>query len=517
VVQRGFEIVPEGALAAKLGLPPDTVPPGAEKNPEFISSLFAPGAMITELVEVHGVPPEIVESMPEGEVVEMPALTTTLAVGEGTEKTVERLAHRGDEAAEALEHTSYFRAGGKVFKVVSVVYAVYRFTTAPREEKPKIAGEEMGRVVGESEGAEVGTAACLALAPETEGGSLLVCGVVGAIFGEKAGEKVGEVVLAPIIDVILNIFEAPEHIAEGVKMLGELLRDASEVIGPILGAPGRLIAGSIIVAHQKMAVDNWDLRDLPPALQADIHTVGDQVWRSFADLAPDPFMARLNEPISAFGVSADAAGRIAAAMAAMQHATAGGPGAFTKDAVLAMRPIDFVGAMQTLGLAFVQAPEYSAGFSGRWDDLGGAVTLRLEPLLRDRAVVNPGNWDLSRAPAVNLDDGRGVDLGPAVRSAGDHAWSYLGKLRESELDEGLRLTMKQLGLSRPAAQDIAEGINGLGKTMWATLDADALLESTPGQFVGMLPEYGLPFGFVKEPWEVAKMSVKWVRAGFQPW
>ena len=105
------------------------------------------------------------------------------------------MAHHGNEAAEALEHNQYFKTGGRVFKVISVGYALYRIYKAPHDEKAAVAGEEGGRLGGEYLGARGGTSVCLVLAPETEGVSLIVCGIVGAMFGEDVGEKVGEKVL----------------------------------------------------------------------------------------------------------------------------------------------------------------------------------------------------------------------------------------------------------------------------------------------------------------------------------
>ena len=89
VVQTGIKFVRPGQLAATLGLPPNIVPPGAESNPDFVRSLFAPDAAAYHLDELHGVPPDLINALPEGELVEvesetlhLPALTYTLAGGE---------------------------------------------------------------------------------------------------------------------------------------------------------------------------------------------------------------------------------------------------------------------------------------------------------------------------------------------------------------------------------------------------------------------------------------------------
>ncbi len=510
VVKRGFEIVSEGSLAATLGLPPDTIPPGAEKNPEFVESLFQPGASLQQLVETNEVPEALAEEMPEGEIVEMPTLKDVLATGEGMEHAIGHMAHGGNEAAEALEHNRYFKTGGKVFKVVSVAYAVYRIYEAPHDEKAAVAGEEVGRLGGEYGGARAGTSACLVLAPETEGASLIVCGIVGSMFGEEAGEKVGEKVLTPIFDVIMNILDAPETIAHAMDMVAGALNDLADGLHHLNEAERRLIGSGLMSLHEKMQVDNWDLRDVPPALQADVRAVGGALWRRFADLQPTPFLLGLDRPLADLGVPGDAVARIAAALAGLQT----GPG-YTAETLLAMKPLDFVRAMQGLGLAFVQDPNYTAGFWGRWGD-EAQLNVRLEPLLRSRATVNTGNWNLSHAKAVNFDDGRDVDLGPAVKEAGDVAWSQLEPMRELQLDEALGKTMADFGLAPQAAADIAEGVNGT-TTNFTQLDADALLQSTPESFVGLLTSYGLPLTFAREPGEVAQLGLAWVRAGFEPW
>src|SRR4051794_22050871 len=110
-VQKGIRVVPPGQLAATLGLPPHTVPPGAEANPDFIRSLFDPDADAYRLEEVHGLSSEVVESLPEGELVEvsgihMPVITKTVGAAEGIEHATTKSAELGNEAAHALEHHS---------------------------------------------------------------------------------------------------------------------------------------------------------------------------------------------------------------------------------------------------------------------------------------------------------------------------------------------------------------------------------------------------------------------------
>ena len=503
VVKKDIQVVGKGQLAATLGLPPHTVPPGAESNPDFVASLFGPDASAYRLEEVHGLPSEIVNALPEGELVEvsaihMPAVTKTVAAAEGVEHAVEKAAARGNEAAKAIEHSKVFRHGNRVFKAVSYGYALIRIWDAPAHEKLEVAGEEATRIGSGALGARGGVALALVLGVETGGVALLVWGALGAVGGEWVGEKAFE--------GFMNLLHAPEMIAEAaermIALLGELADAASA-----LQAPGQFVAGAIGAAQERLSVDNWDLRYLPAGLQADVRLVGSQLSKQLAVVPLDAFLGRLNEPLSAFGVSADAAARIAASASATKQAKAD---------PLAMRPLEFVALVQRLGLAFVQNPDYLGGLSGRWDD-EAALHVRLEPLVRDRAEANPANWNVSAVPAVNLDDGRDVDLGPAIVAAGDAAWARLGKLSETQLPAELAKPLKALGLTRKAAEDISDAVNGMRGPRIISLHEDTILESTPAQLVTLLRQFDVPITFAQEPAEIARLALRWVRAGFQPW
>ncbi len=215
----------------------------------------------------------------------------------------------------------------------------------------------------------------------------------------------------------------------------------------------------------------------------------------------------MNEPLSAFAVSADAAGRIAASASATKQPKAN---------PLTMRPLEFVALVQKLGLAFVQDPDFIGGLSGRWDD-EAALHVRLAPLVRERAVANPANWNVSAVPAVDLDDGRDIDLGPAIVAAGEAAWARLGGLDEARLPAELAKPLKALGLTRRAAEDISDGVNGMRGPRVLSMHEDAILESTPAQLVTLLRQFEVPITFVREPAEIARLALRWVRAGFQPW
>ncbi len=530
VVERGIEAVGPGQIAARLGLPPETVPPGAESNPDFLMSLASPDSRVARLEEVHGVPAEVVESVPEGEVVEVPAnhtLTTFLAVAEGTEHAAHTMAHHGSETAKAVAHTKVFRWTGRLFKVVDIAYAVNRIAEAPAEERAAVIGEEGGRMAGSALGARVGTSACLAFGVGTGGVGLLVCGIGGAVLGDKLGEAAG----GAIGTAIYNLMHIGETITHAVEMTGQLLSGALDLTSALASMPGQVIGSALAASRESLSVDNWDLRYLPPALRADVYAVGLQVWRQVATLPPDAFLGRVAQPLSAFGLPADAVARIAAASGLRSTASTtadpspGSPGAPPAPAeLLALRPLEFVHRMEQLHLTFVQDPTYAAGY-GDGDDR--ALWLQLQPTVRERATVNPGNWDLSRVPAIDTDDGRMIDLGQAIESAGRTAWARLAPLDQERLQPELAKTMKDLGVPRSTAQAIAEGINLLPHARLAPLaralnldigvDAETILECTPALFVDLLRDWDVPLRFVREPAQIEALAVRWIRAGFQPW
>ena len=501
VVKKDIQVVGKGQLAATIGLPPHTVPPGAESNPDFVASLFGPDAPAYRLEEVHGLPSEIVNALPEGELVEvsaihMPVVTKTVAAAEGVEHAVETAAHRGNEAAEAIEHSKVFRHGNRVFKAVSYGYAFIRIWDAPAHEKLEVAGEEATRIGSGVLGSRGGVA--LALGVETGGVALLVWGALGAVGGEWVGEKAFE--------GLMNLLHAPEMIAEAAErtiVLASELADAASA----LKALGQFVAGEVVAAQKRLSVDNWDLRYLPAGLQADVRLVGSQLSKQLAAVPLNAFLGQLNEPLSAFGVSADAAARIAASASATKQAKAD---------TLAMRPLEFVALVQRLGLAFVQNPDYIGGLSGQWDD-EATLHVRLEPLVRQRAEANPANWNVSAVPAVDLDDGRDIDLGPAIVAVGEAAWARLGGLGETRLSAELAKPLKALGLTRKAAEDISDAVNGMRGLRGISMHEDAILDSTPAQLVTLMQQFDVPITFAQEPAEIARLALRWVRAGFQPW
>jgi hypothetical protein len=176
--------------------------------------------------------------------------------------------------------------------------------------------------------------------------------------------------------------------------------------------------------------------------------------------------------------------------------------------------------MQQLHLSFVQDPSYSAGFGGRWND-EMQLQVRLHPLVRERAEVNPCNWDLSQVPAINTHDGRDIDLGQAIQSAGSIVWDQLGPLNEQQLPAGLAKPLKDLGVPRTLAEVIAEGINLLPHPRLPLLgtDADLILEGTPAQFVELLNVWVESFRFGSSPSGSFASRTRWRHwrsAGYAP-
>ena len=179
--------------------------------------------------------------------------------------------------------------------------------------------------------------------------------------------------------------------------------------------------------------------------------------------------------------------------------------------------------MQLVHLTFVQDPAFAAGY--RENDRGPRPTL--QSAVRERAEINPGNWDLSRVPAIDTEDGRVIDLGEAIQAAGDAVWVRLGRLDQEQLPEELKKTLKELGVSRPVAQTIADGINlmphpgvdAVARKLGLDIgvEANTILDSSPTAFVTLLRTWNVPLRFVSDPGQIEALAAQWVRSGFQPW
>jgi hypothetical protein len=539
VVQKGVRVMTEADVMQALHLPPGTVPPGAASNPDFLLSVMDPHASASRLEALSDVPKEIVEEVPEGEVVEMPLMKTLLAVGEGEEHGAHHILEHAVHAGEAGEESmKVLRVGGTLFKVVNYAYSGYRVVTAPSaEEAEKVAREEAGRIGGGWAGATGGVEMCVVIGVATEGVGFLVCGIVGAFVGEAAGEKLAETPIGwafgKLGEIVWNIVHAPQLIAEGFRQIGEGLVTFLEVSQKIGELPGQIIGGSLVFAHEQLDPGNWDLRYLPAGMQADVMAAGNAVWAKLQPLSPDDFLTQLGQPLSWFGVGADVAARIAAVTSSGQQgqpaaspsgpaaAPSGAPGALTAGDLLAMAPVDFVRHLEHLRLTFVQNPEWAAGFGGRWDE-PMLLQIHLGPLIGKRAAANPANWDVSKIPAVGLEAGRDIDLGDAITSVGATAWARLGPLAEAELAAEIDKPLAEFGLNRALVEDIAAGIEGLphpalpfGATFG--MEADTLLQVSPADLVETLRSWAVQIDFKTQPGLVVKDALLWVQAGFQPW
>jgi uncharacterized protein DUF4157 len=556
VVQRGIKVMSDDEVMETLHLPPETVPPGAASNPDFLLSMMQPGASASRLEPLTGVPEDVVEEVPEGEVVEMPNVKLGLAVleggehgahrilhaggghgaehavepageaaGHGAEQAVEHAGEAGHEAEQAVEHAAtgsskVFRVGTKVFKVVNYVYSGYRIVAAPSSEEAGEAGrEEAGRLGGGWVGSWFGVEFCAAIGVATEGIGFLICGVTGAMVGEEAGEQATQsplgYVFGKVGSAIWNIVHAPELMVAGALELTHMFVAFMEVLDKIGEIPAELLGNAIVFARSQLDPTNWDLRYLPAALQTDVMTAGTAVWAKLASLKPDDFMTRVSDPLSAFGVAADVAARLATGLAAPQAGTA----TPTATELLAMRPADFVRLVQTAHLTFVQNPQYLAGFSGQWDD-PAQLEIHLGPLISARSASNPDNWDVSKVPAVSIPSGKSVDLGDAIEEAGAIAWGRLGGLDQQHLPAEIGKQLQELGVTQGLAGDIAAAIEGLPHPGWAGtfgLESDNILQlSIPG-LVDTLRSWAVPIDFKTQPWVITKQALQWVRAGFQPW
>jgi hypothetical protein len=91
----------------------------------------------------------------------------------------------------------------------------------------------------------------------------------------------------------------------------------------------------------------------------------------------------------------------------------------------------------------------------------------------------------------------------------------------------LAKTLKELGVGRPTAQAIADGINLLPRPGLEAVasklgldfgvEADTILDCSPATFVALPRDWNVPLRFVREPGQIEAMAARWTRAGFQPW
>jgi hypothetical protein len=407
------------------------------------------------------------------------------------------------------------RWGGRIFLVGGIALSAYRIANAPEGHLGEVVGEEVGGHAGGLGGAALGAAGCVAFGIATGGVGLLLCGLGGGFLGAIGGTKVGGAI-GTAVDTIASL---PELMAQLFGVTGDLLKAA----GNIASMPGQVLGMGLVAGREQLNPMNWDTRYMPPQVRADLFAIGNAIWARIEKLDLNGYLEHVSQPISALGVPADAAGRLAAGMVAIAQSQGQANAALTGDDILKMPALEFNRYMREWRLAFIQDPEYIAGFGGMFED-ERYLTLHLMPLLQTRAMVNPKNWDLSAIPAMDFDDGSDVDNQGLIEQVGEAAWAKLESLRQDELPKVLPKTLPFFGIGEPVFAELAKGVGPLmagksGVPLPGELDADADLfrEQTPESFVRFLQEYKTGFKFKHEPHEVAATALSWVRSGFQPW
>jgi len=408
------------------------------------------------------------------------------------------------------------RWGGRVFLVVGIGLSAYRIAHAPDDQIGQVVAEEIGGHAGGLAGGAGGVAGCMALGVATGGVGLLLCGIGGGYVGAK----IGSTVLGPIGTAIDTLLQMPTLLGNALQVTTEL----ASVLGTLAGAPFHGMAQGIVSGREQLDASNWDLRYMPPQLQQDLMALGNTMWAKLGQLDVNGYIQEAGKPLAALGISPDVASRIAVSMVAIAKERGQANAALTGADILAMKPLDFVRYMREWRLTYVQDPAYRSGEGGRFDN-EGALKFHLFPLMQQRATVNPGNWDLSAMPAINLEDGSDIDLGMEVGRVGATIWARIAHLDENELPPMLSKTLPALGVPGATFAALARGIGPLmagttGIPLPGELDADPELfrEQTPESFVQFLLSYKKTgFQFKHEPAKVAETGLKWVRAGFQPW
>ena len=229
------------------------------------------------------------------------------------------------------------------------------------------------------------------------------------------------------------------------------------------------------------------------------------------------------KPLSTYGVPADAVKHIAAVLTQLEKQGGISVQARTDTEILNMTPLDFIGMLEKWKLSFVQEPDYVGGFfTGRWEN-EAALVVHLGPLIRERAEINPYNWDVSDVPEINFEGvEESIDLGDAITSVGGIVWADLGKLDEEGLKGEINKPLKNYSVPEDVLDDVAVGGGQVAtskSTMGITyeLDVKVFEQLTPAQFVQHLLDFGIPLKFIKEPAEIEKVALQWVRRGFKPW
>ncbi len=408
-------------------------------------------------------------------------------------------------------HVKVFKYGGRVFGVVSYGLSVYRIVNAPAGHEAEVIFEELGGHGGAIAGASAGVAGCIALAPGTAGLSLLACGVIGALGGTTVGAAIGRTV-GGAFDAILN---SPAIVAGALAQAAEILGEIGSVGASIARAPVDVLFQTLIELREELNVDNWDTRYLPPTLTNDMRTAGLAVWKRLGTLDADGLLSMARTPIESLGVQGDVAGRLARGVSDIARKNGQNDLVITPEAFLKLTPIEFAATLRKWNLTFVQEPGYISGSGGRYEN-EGALRFHLYPLLRSRAIINPGNWDVSAVPAASMPDGRDYPVPLDIERVGSIVWGHLGKLDEEWFKDRMDRPLPALGVPDSLLDTLADGLTEVMPDPLATTP-EVLRQLKVEDFVQYLIDWKVGFKYKQDPSQVAETSLRWVRAGFKPW
>ena len=403
-------------------------------------------------------------------------------------------------------HIKVFKYGGRIFAVVSLGFSAYRIANAPAGHEAEVFMEELGGHAGGIGGGAAGVATCVALVPGTAGLSLIACGIFGGLGGAKVGGAIGR----QIGEGLDLLFRSPALIAQ---LLGDLSDLASAGIS-VARAPIDLMFQQLIERRAKLDVANWDIRYLPPTLQADMLTAGRALWSRLGGLDAQGLLNVARATVESLGVRGDVGGRLARGASELARQQGLPHLVITPEALLKQGPFEFVSTLESWNLSFVQEPGYISGSGGRYEN-EGALQFHLLPVLLTRAKINPGNWDVDKIPASYYDDGEPLDVPLDVERVGQITWSSLGKLDEEWFKERSQLTLPKLGVPDRLLEQIADGLTESHQI--AAMTPETLQQLTPEGFVDYLISWHTGFDFKHSPDQVAQTSLRWVRAGFKPW
>jgi hypothetical protein len=417
----------------------------------------------------------------------------------------------------AVRVTGIVRIGGGIWMVYGGYESVNHlidawendeFGTALAQEGASWGGGWAGGEIGAAIGEELGRAVLPLVGGEMTG--WLVLGEAGLVI---VAAYLGAKGAGAIVDAIINfpiIFA--EILPRGVRTTMDVLEEGGHLVNRGLVS---LFIKPVIVSHERAYPINWDLRRMPPALASATRQLGDAAWAHLGSLAIDDFRMAALQTFAQLGVGRGLAERVALELSAAGFT-------YSTDEVLALHLLGFVQLLCDLKLLrFIKDPEVTA--ENETTDEGykadeQLLNVRMAPLVATRASINPNNWDLSEV-ATYADESR--DLGHLV-------WDELKGLDAKELGAKLPTPLKDLGITeeeaRAAAQELSAPLGG----DWTRVPSEeapaeivaeytqSILNGTAEDFVALL-QRNAHLQFRQSPGSIARASVLWMRAGYQPW